>query len=181
MMATATTQLTAEQYWELPGNRWTELIDGVIVDVSPPGGVHGNVQVRIGSLFLPSEQRGLGRVVAETGFIIRRRPDVVRSADVAFIRTERLPGGALPTAFFEGAPDLVVEIVSPYDRPGEVLTKTREWIEAGARQVWNVYPEERRVEVVRSMQDRVSLTAEDTLDGGDAVPGFSCRVSELFP
>ena len=59
-------------------------------------------------------------------------------------------------------------------------TKIREWIEAGARQVWAVYLDRQTVQVVRSLQDRVTLNADDILDGGDAVPGFSCRVAELF-
>ena len=66
------------------------------------------------------------------------------------------------------------------DRPGEIQTKIREWIEAGARQVWVLYEDSRTVHFVRSLQDRVTLRADGGLAGGDAVPGFSCRVSELF-
>jgi Uma2 family endonuclease len=176
-MATATKLVTAEEFWELPSPDHSELIDGVIVELSPPGFEHGHEQVRISALLLESEKQGLGYVFVETGCILRRNPDRVRSPDVGFILRERTE--RRPRAFFEGAPDLVVEIVSPGDRPTEILTKTRDWLDAGARRVWVVYPDSRTVHVVTA-QERVVLTEDDTIDGGDAVPGFSCRVSEFF-
>jgi Uma2 family endonuclease len=179
-MATPTKLLTAEEYLLHPSSRWSELIDGVIVEMSPPGGEHGLRQVTVSRVLCRAQDSGVGRVLADFGCTIRRNPDVVRAPDVAFFRKERIPASGIPKGFWEGAPDLVIEIVSPGDRPGEIQIKIREWIEAGARQVWVVYEDSRTVNVVRSMQDRVTLSAEDTLDGGDAVPGFSCRVSELF-
>jgi len=179
-MATTTKLLTAEEFWELASSRWCELIDGVVVEMSPPGGEHGREQMRVGRVLFRAEDAGVGYVLGEVGFIVRRNPDVVRAPDVAFIRKERVPATGIPKAFWEGAPDLVVEIISPSDRPGEMQTKIREWIEAGARQVWAVYLDRQTVQVVRSLQDRVTLNADDILDGGDAVPGFSCRVAELF-
>jgi len=180
-MATTTTLLTAEQFWEIPDSRKTELIDGVVVELSPPGLEHGNEQILIGSLLLEAQRRGVGRVLGEIGCIIRRNPDAVRAPDVAFIKQERLGDSErLPKTFFEGAPDLVVEIASPSDRPGEIQTKIREWIEGGASLVWIVYPDTRTVHVVESMQRRFTLTADDVIEGGIAVPGFSCRVGEFF-
>ncbi len=179
-MATQTKLLTAEEYFVHPLARWSELIDGVIVDMSPPGAEHGSCQATVIRILGRAQDQGAGRVFGELGFTIRRNPDAVRAPDVAFIRAERLSGAAIPKAFWEGAPDLAVEIVSPGDRPGEIQTKIREWIEAGARQVWVVYEDSRTVHVIHSLQDRMVLSVEDVLDGGDAVPGFSCRVSELF-
>jgi Uma2 family endonuclease len=180
-MATRTTLLTAEEFLKLPSSRWTELIDGVVVEMSPPAGGHGMRQARIIRVLGRAEDAGVGRVIGELGCVIRRDPDAVRAPDVAFIRQERVPESGLPEgSYWEGAPDLVVEIVSPNDRPGEILTKTREWLDAGARQVWIVYPGSRTVHVVRSPQERIVLTEEDAIDGGDAVPGFSCRVADFF-
>jgi Uma2 family endonuclease len=176
----ATTLLTAEQFLELPSSRWAELIDGVVIEMSPPGGQHGWHQARVIRVLGRAEESGAGYVCGELGCVIRRRPDAVRAADVAFIRRERVGPGGIPRGFWEGAPDLAVEIVSPYDRPGEIQTKIREWIEAGALQVWVLYGETRTVHLVRSLLERVTLTGDEVLEGGDAVPGFSCRVSELF-
>ncbi len=179
-MATIQKLLTAEEYALLPECDRTELIDGVVVEVSPPGGEHGHSQLVIGSVLRRAELSGAGYVFGEIGCIIRRNPDLVRAPDVAFIRKERIPASGIPKSFWNGAPDLAIEIVSPWDRPGEIQTKIREWIEAGARQVWVVYEDTRTVHVIRSLQDRVILSPEDTVDGADAVPGFSCQVAELF-
>ena len=116
----------------------------------------------------------------ELGCIIRRNPDAVPAPHVAFIRAERIPASGIPKGFWDGAPDLAVELVSPGDRPGEIQTKIREWVESGARQVWVVYESTETVQVVYSLQERVDLSADDTLEGGEAVPGFSCKVAELF-
>ena len=179
-MATSTKLLTAEEFWDLPSPRWSELIDGVVVEMAPPGGEHGRIQIKVGHVLFRAEESGVGYVIGEIGFILRRNPDLVRALDVGFVRKERVPATGIPRAFWEGAPDLAIEVISPGDRPGEVQTKIREWIEGGARQVWALYPANRTVQVARSLQDRVTLTANDTLEGGDAVPGFSCQVSELF-
>lgn len=114
---------------------------------------------------------GLGRVLTEAGFILRRNPDAVRAPDVAFIRTDRIPPEGLPRRYWELAPDLIVEVVSPSDTPAEVLGKVREWIEAGVRRVWVVYPVPKPVHVIQSLMERQILGVHDRLDGGDIVPG----------
>ena len=124
--------------------------------------------------------RRLGRLYTELGCILRRNPDRVRAPDLCFIRSERIPPEGEPRGFWEIAPDLVVEVISPNDTPAEIQLKVREWIEAGVRLVWIVYPDTWTISVVRSLLDRVELTADDILDGGDVLPGFSCRVAELF-
>ena len=82
--------------------------------------------------------------------------------------------------FRPGAPDLAVEVMSPGDTKREVADKVAEWLEAGAAMVWVVDPKLRAVTVYRPFTDSVTLTAGDTLDGGDVVPGFQIAVSEIF-
>ncbi|PYS57930.1 MAG: Uma2 family endonuclease, partial [Acidobacteria bacterium] len=81
----------------------------------------------------------------------------------------------------QGAPDLVVEVLSPSDTMKKVEAKVAQWLEAGARMVWVVSPKLRTVTVYRSLTNIVVLTEKDTLDGGDVVPGFQIRVAEIFP
>jgi Uma2 family endonuclease len=126
------------------------------------------------------EPRKLGRVYVEVGFILRRNPDTVRGPDVAFVRADRIPPQGEPRGFWEIAPDLAVEVISPTNTPSEVQAKIREWIEAGTREVWVVYPETRAVHRVRSLLERQELSEADTLDGGNLIPGFTCSVGELF-
>jgi Uma2 family endonuclease len=180
-MATITRLITAEEFADHPSSRWSELIDGVVVEMSPPGPEHGGIAGTVVGLLWPFvRQRGLGRVLTDAGFITRRNPDLVRAPDVAFIRAAQIPPEGLPRRFWDIAPDLAVEVVSPSDTRVEVLGKVREWIDAGVRMVWVVYPASKTIEVVRSLQDRITLGIGDTLEGGDVVPGFSCTVAEIF-
>ena len=150
--------------------------------MSPAGSRHGRIELRIGSLLEQVVRRDrLGATFgAETGFVLSRNPDTVRAPDAAFVATARLPAGELPDGYFPGAPDLAVEVVSPSEAAADVHSKVNEYFEAGSRQVWIVYPNTRQVVVFRSARESVALLADDTLDGGDLLPDFACRVAELF-
>jgi Uma2 family endonuclease len=125
-------------------------------------------------------REGAGQVfAAETGFTLARGPDTVRAPDIAFVRRERLPT-PIPVGFPEFAPDLVVEVLSPGDRPGEVLAKVGDWLEAGARLVWVIDPERRIARVYRQDGSESSITADGQLDGEDLLPGFSCPLAEIL-
>src|SRR2546421_7803335 len=139
-------------------NKRTELVRGRLVVHEPPGGKHGHVTANLGArLWTHVDLTGAGAVfVGDTGFPLARNPDTVRGPDIACIRTERLPQ-PIPSTFLEFAPDLVVEILSPHDRPGEILAKVGDWLDAGARLVWVVDPERRvaRVERQAVAEDRI--------------------------
>lgn len=180
-MATTTQLMTAEEFWNYPSSRWCELIDGVPIEMCPAGfeatTIAGTIAWLVSSHARPLD---LGYVLTDPGVILRRNPDAVRAPDVAFIRAGRIPPEGMPKAFSDIVPDLIVEVVSPGDTAAEVQAKVREWLEAGARLVWVVYPNDRTVNVIRSLQDREVLAATDTLDGGDVLPGFACSVAEMF-
>src|SRR5204863_137465 len=91
---------------------------------------------------------------AETGFTLSRGPDTVRAPDIAFVRRERLPD-PIPVGFPDLAPDLVVEVLSPGERAGEILAKVADWLSAGTRLVWVVDPERRLARVVAQGVGRV--------------------------
>jgi Uma2 family endonuclease len=77
-------------------------------------------------------------------------------------------------------PPLTVEVVSPGNSALELRRRTRDYLEAGVSIVWVVWPEERSISVYRGSMTPVELTADDTLDGGDVLPGFSVKVADLF-
>ena len=141
----------------------TELVRGVLVVREPAGGRHG-----AGHL-----------VAAETGFTLARGPDTVRAPDIAFVRRERLPS-SVPVGFPELAPDLVVEVLSPDDRPGETLAKVGDWLEAGARLVWVIDPQGRNARVYRADGSQTWINEADHLDGEDVLPGFRCELASIF-
>jgi Uma2 family endonuclease len=180
-MATIEHITTAEQLLEAPDLGRCELVRGELVMMSPAGFEHGRIVSRMNRrLEGYVEREGLGVVTgAETGFVIAREPDSVRAPDVGFVRAERVPPGPI-LGFFEGPPDLAVEVLSPGDRAGEVLAKVQDWLGAGSRAVWVVDPSRKTVAVYDDRRHAVTLHESDTLTGGDVVPGFSVPVAEIF-
>jgi Uma2 family endonuclease len=137
--------------------------------------------MQVGALLNEHVQRlGLGTVLVEAGYVLRRMPDTVRGPDISFVSVARLPSNQIPETFIPGAPDLAVEIISPSSRWSEVEEKVADYLAGGARLVWLVDPRERRV-VVRYPDRAPAVLAEnDTLDGEDVVPGFTLPVAELL-
>jgi Uma2 family endonuclease len=78
-------------------------------------------------------------------------------------------------------PDLAVEVVSPSNRPGELLRKIGEYLAAGVPLVWVVYPKRRRVAVYRPDEEEPTVLKEDEyLENLPELPGFRCPVSAFF-
>jgi len=173
--------LTADelQHVYVPDKR-VELVRGLLVVRELPGMRHARVAMDL-ALALGAHVRAaaLGRVYAEAGFKLASNPDTVRGPDIAFISRGRIPDPE-PTGFAGFAPDLVVEVISPGDRAGEVLAKVADWISAGTRVVWVLDPARRVARVYRADGTEQILTADESLDGGDVVPGFSCPLREIF-
>jgi Uma2 family endonuclease len=181
----STTSLsTAADLLALPtgmGKRY-ELVLGEIRVMSPAGWQHGGVVFKLQTLlgsFILEQKLGQG-FGAETGFLIQRNPDTVRAPDFAFISQRNLPAKAPTEAFWPGAPDLAVEVLSPGDSTGEVGEKIDAWLAVGCAAVWVIDPRLQTVTTYRSRTDASVKTVAETLDGGDVVPGFSCPVAELF-
>jgi Uma2 family endonuclease len=78
------------------------------------------------------------------------------------------------------APDLAVEILSKGNTKKEMARKLREYFGAGTRLVWYVDVKKQAVDAFTSPYDRAQLGVDDTLDGGDVVPGFRLPIRELF-
>ncbi len=175
--------MTAQELANLParGARY-ELQRGKLIRMTPAGFRHGDIAMVLGALLLQYvRQKGLGKVLAaETGYKLSRDPDTVRAPDVSFVRQNRVPQGDAAKGFLELAPDLAVEVVSPNDRAGEVYEKVAEWLMAGTRLVWVVYPDTKTITVYRSLKDIEVLTTADTLQGEEVIPGFTCPVAEIF-
>ena len=174
--------MTADELLRLAlPNKRTELVRGVLMVREPAGYRHGEVIMQLARpLANFVDAHDLGRVLAaETGFKLESNPDTVRAPDIAFVSRDRVPSPS-PKGYPALAPDLVVEVLSPADRPGEVLAKVAAWLNAGCLLVWVVDPDRRTARVYRA-DGSVSLLAEnDSLDGEDVLPGFSCAVAKVF-
>lgn len=182
-MATMSNVTTADELLVLhePGFRH-ELVRGQLARMSPAGWWHGAVAAWLARVLLEHvEQTGAGTVFgAETGFLLARDPDTVRAPDAAFVARRHSPTSPGP-GYFPGAPDLAVEVTSPGDTFTAVHEKALCWLEHGARLVWVVDPDARRVTVYRSATDVRVLSAGDTLAGDEVLPGFAQPVDALSP
>jgi Uma2 family endonuclease len=182
-MSTTSTLVTADELFKMPDDGFRyELVRGEIRRMPPAGSEHGVIAMNAAlviSQFVKAH--GLGAVfAAETGFKIASDPDTVRAPDLAFVRRERIPEGGIPKEFWPGAPDLAVEVISPGDTYTEVEEKVNDWLAAGTRLVPVLNPRTRTVTVYTSLTGVMRLTESDVLDGGAVLPGFTCRVAELF-
>jgi Uma2 family endonuclease len=178
-----------EEFWALAhtesedGPRSYELDEGIVVEMSPTGGLHGFLSSLIARLvgnFIDEHDLGLS-FGAETGFILHQTPEgqaIVRAPDFAFVSKARaVPMGG---KFDPIAPDFAVEIVSPSDTLHVLNGKLRDYFAYGAAQVWLVYPLARAVEVYTALDSVQVLTGEAILHGGALLPDFTMALNDLF-
>ena len=159
-----------------------ELIRGELSETMSAGQEHGevitNLVIDVGSHV---RRHKLGRMTAsDSGVWLGREPDTVREPDIAFFAAEKFERGERVTGYSEVVPDLVVEVVSPSDRPSAVHDKALMWLRHGVRLVWVVRPNLRTTDVYRAGEPILTLTEGDYLDGLDVLPGFTCAVSDVF-
>ena len=182
-MAIQTKQITAEELSALPSDGYRyELVEGELRQMPPAGEEHGYIAAEIAAeLRNYVKAQGLGRVyAAETGFKLSSSPDTVRAPDVAFVSQARLDALPPGKGYRADAPDLVVEVISPYDLYTEVSAKVAEWLEVGCRKVVVVNPRTQEVLVHTSRVDVKVLTIDDVLGGGEVVPGWTLNVRAIF-
>ena len=186
-MATTTKLMTAEELLEMPDDGFRyELVRGELVRRQYAGMRYAHASANI--LFsLPmhrmSDKLGMP-YPAETGFQIETDPDHVRAPSAAFVGPERMKlvenDDPRYDRYFPGPPDLAVEVVIPSDTYFYIEEKIADWLDAGARMVIVVNADIRTVKVFSSPTDAAILTEEDTLDGGDVVPGWEMPVADIF-
>lgn len=158
-----------------------ELVAGRLLPMPMTGHVHGKFVARLGAKLVSyADEAGRGIALAgEVGIYTRRDPDTVRGADAAYISEERYARRG-PSVFLDIAPELVVEILSPDDRPGESMKKIREYLEVGVDRVWYIDPRRRTVRVHRALEQVETLEIGDVLRDEEILPGFSLPLSDLF-
>ena len=175
--------ITAEDLLAMGPDARFELVEGQLIPMPPTSDDHGSRTNRL-SFHLSRHvyDNDLGECwAAETGFLLARDPDTVLAPDFSFIARERLnyPGGG--RGFVPIAPDLVVETRSPSDRLTDLRNKMRRWLDFGVRRALLLDPQQRTVTVYAPNAEPVTLTAADTLEGGDVLPGFALPLDRLFP
>ncbi|MEK7484411.1 MAG: Uma2 family endonuclease [Planctomycetota bacterium] len=182
-MKTTLPLITAQNLLEMPNDGFRyELVKGELKKMAPAGFQHGRiaaiVTISLGS-YVHSHQLGVV-CAAETGFLITFNPDTVRAPDVAFISQKRLQEIKETKGFWPGTPDLAVEVISPNDIYLEVEEKVWDWLEAGTQMVLVINPRKRIATQYRSKQEIRVFSENESLDGGDVVPGWTLLIKDLF-
>jgi Uma2 family endonuclease len=161
-------------------NRLCELLDGTLLEKAM-GSFESYLALYLGHLLTAfvCENR-LGIVLGADG-MLRLAPGLVRIPDVSFVSWDRLPGREFPREeIWKLAPDLAVEVISRGNTRQEMARKLADYFSAGVRLVWYVYPATSEVQVYEAADKCVTLGANETLDGGQVLPGFRLPVSTLF-
>ena len=180
-MSNLTQVVTAAELERYPGDDFRyELVRGRVIRMSPVAFPHGSMVMRVGYLLIRHlRDQPTGTVVTEVGFKLASNPDTVRAPDIAFVRMGRT--AVLPRGFFDGPPDMALEVLSPDDRPADVREKVDEYLACGVELVVVVDPDEHTVVVHRPGAPSTALVRDESVLNLDPVfPGFSCRLVDIF-
>ncbi len=162
-------------------DRLCELVDATLVEKT--AGAYesylASVLIRLIGNFVADND--LGVVLGEAG-MMRLAPGLVRVPDVSFISWQRLPGRDLPSEpIWDLCPDLAIEVLSRFNTRREMDRKLHDYFTAGTRLVWYVHHAPRReVLVYVSAIAHRAVGEDETLDGGDVLPGFRLPLASLF-
>ena len=116
----------------------------------------------------------------EAYFRIRSKPETNVGIDVALSTPEQASQTPKKASFVDGAPILAVEVLSPHDKHRDIVDMIEEYLQCGVRQVWIVDPYAETVTVYRADQEPVLFARSQEFTGEPDLPGFRCRVTEIF-
>ncbi len=177
--------LTVEQFVasreELPdGGRWTELLAGQPVTLSPPTVEHGTAILNLSKALAEYVQREQGGYACfELGFVVARNPDTVHFPAACFFTAGPLFAEA-DKVVTESCPTLVIEVASTNDRRRAVEQRVTSWLEWGVKLAWVLDPQAKQVHAVEKGRAGQRLGEHQTLFGGIVLSGFKVSVGELF-
>jgi len=183
MSTTSTALMTAEELLQLPhGYYRAELINGVLETMPLPRLPHGRVAMRLGA---PPAQfiwdHDLGEAyITDVGFQVTWNPDTVLGPDISFISKERLEEAGEVNGYWQGPPDLAVEVFSPGYGTSKVSKRISRWFGFGTKQVWIVNLKQSTVTIYRSESDMTTFSGSDYLEAPDLLPGFRISLDRIF-
>ena len=176
--------ITAADFWELSqaDDVHLELIEGVLWSRPLAGWKVGSITSVLTMHIQRYVSHNQSGCVTATGTGYRLAETTVLAPDIGFIRAEQIPD-ELPEGFIPFAPDLAVEVLSPGNSAGEMSRKVELFFRYGTRLIWVVHPNQRKVDVYHPAEDGATvqfLGLDDTITGGDVLPGFSLAIRDLF-
>ncbi|MBI2765676.1 MAG: Uma2 family endonuclease [Chloroflexi bacterium] len=173
---------TPEDLEEMEDGVAYELEDGELVE-RPVGLKSSIIGSKINAILVNfTQEHDLGFVAgSDLGLKIwPDRPRNFKRPDVAFVQWARYPAADVAEGELTIPPDLVVEVISPHDKAEAVQRKVREYLAAGVRLVWIVFPETQTAEVYRLDGTSTPVAPEGFLDGEDVMPGLRIPMPGIF-
>jgi Uma2 family endonuclease len=158
-----------------------EVVNDEIREIEPMGAYECSLASMLSHLLNSvAVPQKLGIAVTEVLFALRISPRLQRQPDVAFVSRSRRPAEGWPQSnAWPFPPDIAVEFVSPSNPADELERKIGEYVEAGVRLAWVVYPQTERVHVFHPDGSGRICTAAETIDASDVLPGFAFRFRDL--
>ena len=181
--AQAPPRVTPEQLLAMPHAKTAELADGQLVEKNVSKEAAKTEGIAYFRLFSHALQSGTAEVFTGTlGYqCFPDAPEKVRKPDVSVIRIERIKQLADPDPGHMPIPaDLVVEVISPGDLHYKIIAKVAEYHGAGFALVWVLDPAAFTLTVYPKGQKPALLSGDDEVTCEDALPGFRCKVADLF-
>jgi Uma2 family endonuclease len=165
---------------QLREDRLYELVDGVLVEK-----VMGYLESALAVWLAHHLQGFLGQndlsILTGPDGTVRLMPEIVRIPDLAFVSWNQLPDREVPAdPIPDLAPDLAVEVLSEGNTAKEMQRKLKDYFLAGVRLVWFVDPQARTVTVYTAPDRKTLFTEDQTLSGGDVLPGLALPVRQVF-
>lgn len=159
-----------------------EIEEGVWTRMTRSTWRHGEVLLNVGSILRAYVRSHAGWSVSagDPGTKLHSEPATLRGPDVAVIRRDRRPTGKGVEGWLDGAPELAVEVAGDAQTSTMLARKALEYLSAGSQMVWVIDGQSELVMVFTPPNQLRILGVEDSLDGGELLPGFTCAVSELF-
>jgi len=160
-----------------------ELLNGELCEMTPASQLSGVITVRLSArLQLFIEENKLGLLTSpENGFQLS--PVDLLVPDAAFIAKGRLQG-VRKRGFFQIAPDLAIEVVSPSDSIPAVQRKAARHLALGVREVWIIYPDDQTADIYRAGNAPNRLEVQQIASDGalesDLLPEFRLPLPQLF-
>jgi Uma2 family endonuclease len=175
--------MTVEEFLvtDVPDGK-VELVRGELRVSPPPGAPHGTAAINLAVLLSNHVNgRGLGHVFGDSfGYVLTQLPHTVRVPDLSFVRADRLPPEGIGPGLLQFAPDLAVEVLSPSESASELEEKLADYTVAGTPLIWVVDPLRRTVRIMSAIRPVRWLQESDALAGENVIPGFACKVAEIF-
>ena len=180
-MRHANLRFNYNDYLQLPEDKRYEILDGELYMVAAPNIRHQRVSLNLAvALVQHVRESGSGQIFEAPCDVILSEENIVQP-DILFVRTER--SSIIGEANLKGAPDLVVEILSPATRCKDLELKRKTYARFGVQEYWVVDPDAGTVEVL--VWSEVGYVTAGTYSKSDRLssalfPDLKLALAEMF-